>query len=116
MSQAPAIVRHTSGDRPAAGEVRIAACQYGVTTDVEANLATAMRMIDLLNTMSGSEQNEELVQEYAYSTLNYLHIQGMIAPPCQHIEWERTYLLDIGIHHHHIQTIHPLLLFLHQNH
>jgi len=50
MSQAPAIVRHTSGDRPAAGEVRIAACQYGVTTDVEANLATAMRMIDLAAT------------------------------------------------------------------
>ena len=54
MSQAPVIVRHTSGDRPAAGEVRIAACQYGVTTDVEANLATAMRMIDLAARQSTS--------------------------------------------------------------
>ncbi len=47
MSETPVIVRHTDGDRPAAGHVRIAACQYGVTTEVEDNLATALRMIDL---------------------------------------------------------------------
>lgn len=37
----------------------------------------AMSMINLLNTLSESEQNEELVQQYAYSTPGYLHIQGM---------------------------------------
>jgi len=47
MSQTPIVVRHTSGDRPAAGEVRIAALQYGVTTNVADNLAKALRMIDL---------------------------------------------------------------------
>lgn len=47
MSQAPVVVRHTSGARPASGEVRVAALQYGVTTDVEENLAKALAMIDL---------------------------------------------------------------------
>ena len=37
MSETPVIVRHTDGDRPAAGHVRIAACQYGVTTEFEDN-------------------------------------------------------------------------------
>ena len=47
MTDSPTIVRHVSGDRPAAGEVRVAALQYGVSTDVEANLAKALAMIDL---------------------------------------------------------------------
>jgi predicted amidohydrolase len=47
MTEAPTVVRRISGDRPAEGEVRIAALQYGVTTDVEANLDKALRMIDL---------------------------------------------------------------------
>src|SRR6478609_3872718 len=47
MTESPEIVRAVSGDRPAEGEVRVAALQYGVTTDVEANLAKALRMIDL---------------------------------------------------------------------
>jgi len=47
MSQAPVVVRHTSGARPAAGEVRVVALQYGVTTNVEENLAKALAMIDL---------------------------------------------------------------------
>jgi deaminated glutathione amidase len=47
MSSSPVIVRHVSGERPAEGQVRIASMQYGVTTDVEANLAKAIEMIDL---------------------------------------------------------------------
>jgi len=47
MTESPTIVRHVSGDRPADGEVRIAALQYGVTTNVEDNLAKALHMIDL---------------------------------------------------------------------
>ncbi len=44
---APAIVRATSDAHPADGTLRVAACQYGVGTDVEANLATALRFVAL---------------------------------------------------------------------
>jgi predicted amidohydrolase len=47
MTVSPTLVRHISGDRPAAGEVRIACLQYGVTTDVAANLDKALAFIDL---------------------------------------------------------------------
>jgi predicted amidohydrolase len=47
MTDSPVIVRHTSGERPAAGEVRVAALQYGATTDVARNLAKTLEMIDL---------------------------------------------------------------------
>jgi predicted amidohydrolase len=43
----PVIVRHTSGDQPAPGEVRVAALQYGATTDVSRNLAKTLELIDL---------------------------------------------------------------------
>jgi T5SS/PEP-CTERM-associated repeat protein len=39
--------------------------------------ADAMDMIYMLNTMSGSAQHNELLQQYAYTTPGYLHIQGM---------------------------------------
>ena len=47
MTDSPTIVRAVSGDRPNKGEVRVASLQYGVTTDVEANLAKTLHMIDL---------------------------------------------------------------------
>lgn len=47
MTYEPTLVRHVSGDRPAAGEVRIAAMQYGVTTNVADNLDKAIAFIDL---------------------------------------------------------------------
>lgn len=47
MTESPTIVRRVSGDRPAAGEVRVACLQYGATTDVERNLAKTLQMIDL---------------------------------------------------------------------
>ena len=47
MTESPTIVRSVSGDRPKDGEVRVASLQYGVTTDVQANLEKALRMIDL---------------------------------------------------------------------
>ena len=43
---APVVVRAIDGPTPAAGHVRVAATQFGVGTDVEANLATCLRMID----------------------------------------------------------------------
>ena len=46
MNTAPTVVRHVDGERPNAGSVRVASLQYGVTTDVEANLAKALYMID----------------------------------------------------------------------
>jgi predicted amidohydrolase len=39
------VVREVDGDAPAAGHLRVAGAQYGVTTDVEANLALALRFI-----------------------------------------------------------------------
>ena len=40
------VVRSVDGLRPAEGHLRVAAAQYGVGTDVDANLATALRFID----------------------------------------------------------------------
>ena len=40
------VVRSVDGPRPAEGRTRVAAVQYGVTTDVDANLATALRFVD----------------------------------------------------------------------
>ncbi|HSR87376.1 MAG TPA: autotransporter outer membrane beta-barrel domain-containing protein, partial [Pontiella sp.] len=39
--------------------------------------ADALDMIYMLNTLSGSAQHNELLQQYAYTTPGYLHIQGM---------------------------------------
>lgn len=47
MSYSPTFVRHVSGARPAEGEVRIAALQYGVTTNVADNLDKAIAFIDI---------------------------------------------------------------------
>lgn len=46
VSNQPVIIRAVDGAEPAPGHLRVAALQYGVTTDVEANRATALRMID----------------------------------------------------------------------
>ncbi len=43
---APVVVRATDGPTPAVGHIRVAATQFGVGTDVDANLATCIRMID----------------------------------------------------------------------
>jgi predicted amidohydrolase len=53
------VVRSDSatGAEPAAGHLRVAAAQYGVTTDVEANLATALRFV----AAAGAEGVEVLV-------------------------------------------------------
>ena len=40
------VVRSVDGPRPAEGRTRVAAAQYGVTTDVDANLATALRFVE----------------------------------------------------------------------
>jgi predicted amidohydrolase len=40
------IVRAVDGPEPAGTRLRVAACQYGVGTDVDANLATALRFVD----------------------------------------------------------------------
>jgi predicted amidohydrolase len=40
------VVRSVDGASPADGHLRVAAAQYGVTTDVDANLATALRFVD----------------------------------------------------------------------
>lgn len=47
MTESPVVVRHTSGDRPAPGEVRVASLQYGATTDVARNLAKTLELIDI---------------------------------------------------------------------
>jgi predicted amidohydrolase len=40
------VVRSVDGSRPSEGRTRVAAVQYAVTTDVDANLATALRLVD----------------------------------------------------------------------
>lgn len=50
------VVRAVDGDAPATGHLRVAGAQYGVTTDVEANLALALRFIAI-----AAEEGAEVV-------------------------------------------------------
>ncbi|MFN8168857.1 MAG: nitrilase-related carbon-nitrogen hydrolase [Candidatus Nanopelagicales bacterium] len=51
------VVRTVDGPAPGEGRTRVAAAQYGVTTDVDANLATALRFVDA----AGAEGAQVLV-------------------------------------------------------